>query len=149
MIDGWVTFKWERVPNFCFVCGFLDHHENDCEKMINLELQGEKICKPYNAGLRADGIQVHVRKHGHHAASISRNSEKSASAQGRKDDGETLEDMADSSLIKSHASNPKVFVQKGEFVVAANYDESGLSLINYVVQLKNLRTDVLGNECSA
>lgn len=27
-----VTFKWERVPDFCFVCGCLDHHENDCKK---------------------------------------------------------------------------------------------------------------------
>lgn len=24
----WVTYKWEKVPDFCFVCGCMDHHEN-------------------------------------------------------------------------------------------------------------------------
>ena len=29
-----VMFKYERLPDFCFVSGRLDHHESECEKVI-------------------------------------------------------------------------------------------------------------------
>lgn len=42
----------------------MDNHENDCKKVIDLELQGEKVRKLYNASLRANVIQICTRKDG-------------------------------------------------------------------------------------
>lgn len=33
----WIFFKYERLPNFCYWCGMLDHGEKDC-----LEKKGEE-----------------------------------------------------------------------------------------------------------
>jgi len=27
----WVSFKYERLPNICYWCGFLDHDDKDCD----------------------------------------------------------------------------------------------------------------------
>lgn len=26
----WVSFKYERLPNICYWCGWLDHSDKDC-----------------------------------------------------------------------------------------------------------------------
>ena len=31
-VDRWVLFKYERLPNFCYQCGLLDHDLNECPK---------------------------------------------------------------------------------------------------------------------
>ncbi len=28
--EGWATFKYEQLPNFCYWCGLLTHGEKDC-----------------------------------------------------------------------------------------------------------------------
>lgn len=28
--EGWVSFKFERLPNFCYWCGLLTHSKKDC-----------------------------------------------------------------------------------------------------------------------
>ena len=35
--DGgrWAFFKYERLPNFCYVCGMLDHGEKECMEKEN------------------------------------------------------------------------------------------------------------------
>ena len=30
-INGWVYFKYERLPNICYWCGCLTHNNKDCE----------------------------------------------------------------------------------------------------------------------
>lgn len=67
-----MTFKWERVPDFCFIFCCLDHLENDCKNLINTELTGEKVIKNYSASLRADGIQLQHYRDGQSSPSGSR-----------------------------------------------------------------------------
>ena len=28
--EGWVSFKYERLPNICYWCGMLTHSDRDC-----------------------------------------------------------------------------------------------------------------------
>ena len=33
MEEGWVSFKYERLPTFCYRCGILDHQDRDCQQI--------------------------------------------------------------------------------------------------------------------
>lgn len=48
---SWINFKYENVPTFCFICGFLGHSEKFCSKLFDTPEQD--IIKPYGAWLRA------------------------------------------------------------------------------------------------
>lgn len=41
----WITFKYENVPTFCFICGLLGHSEKFCNKLF--DTPEEDIVKPY------------------------------------------------------------------------------------------------------
>lgn len=43
----WVTFKYEAVPNLCFICGLIGHSDKFCAKLF--EAQGDEIQKPYGS----------------------------------------------------------------------------------------------------
>ncbi|KAL0003519.1 hypothetical protein SO802_017300 [Lithocarpus litseifolius] len=50
----WVFFKYERLPNFCYLCGMLRHGEKECDKN---DLSGngeEKGAYQYDAWLRGE-----------------------------------------------------------------------------------------------
>lgn len=48
----WVTFKYEAIPTFCFICGMIGHGERYCERIF--DTPGGIIEKPYGAWLRAE-----------------------------------------------------------------------------------------------
>ncbi|GLU18276.1 hypothetical protein SLE2022_345830 [Rubroshorea leprosula] len=52
--DGlvWVSFRYERLPHFCYCCGMLDHVERDYEVGLELEHMGVTE-RPYDDRLRA------------------------------------------------------------------------------------------------
>ena len=29
--EQWVSFKYERLPNLCYWCGYLTHNDRDCD----------------------------------------------------------------------------------------------------------------------
>lgn len=59
-----VTFKWERVSDFCFIYKCLNHLESDCKTVIKMELNRESVVKSYNVILRANGIQIQNKRDG-------------------------------------------------------------------------------------
>ena len=49
----WIFFKYERLPNFCYRCGMLDHGEKDClEKKGEEPGRGEQM--QYRAWMRGE-----------------------------------------------------------------------------------------------
>lgn len=47
----WISFKYENIPTFCFICGTLGQSENFCSKLI--ETPESEIVKPYGPWMRA------------------------------------------------------------------------------------------------
>jgi len=35
--ESWVSFKYERLPNICYWCGYLNHDDRDCETQLESE----------------------------------------------------------------------------------------------------------------
>ncbi len=56
--EGWVSFQYERLPNFCYWCGIPTHGEKDCEAWLNTP-KAEKDKEPeYGLWLRASPERV-------------------------------------------------------------------------------------------
>ena len=73
-MDGdrcWVSFKYERLPTFCFSCGKIGHDEKHCgvvtekqsmEKKYGDWLRARSMSKGSNEGLRESGKSIHDLK---------------------------------------------------------------------------------------
>ena len=55
-------FKYERLPNFCYVCGRLDHQELDCDEVVRSKKGGRKIQREYGNWLKANGTGTVISK---------------------------------------------------------------------------------------
>ena len=60
----WVFFKFERLPNFCYRCGLLDHGEKDCPERKDGENFREEERKQYGAWLRGEPGRSSGREYG-------------------------------------------------------------------------------------
>lgn len=56
----WVPFSYERLPNFCYMCGFLGHSEKECSFTTTGGAVSERSELPYGAWLRAGGYDSRV-----------------------------------------------------------------------------------------
>lgn len=48
----WADFRYERLPNFCFICGILGHTDRFCHRVFDEDFSMEAE-KPFGAWLRA------------------------------------------------------------------------------------------------
>ena len=60
----WIFFKYERLPNFCYQCGRLDHGEKDCPERKVEENHGDEERKQYGAWLRGEPGRSSGRDYG-------------------------------------------------------------------------------------
>ena len=49
----WISFKYERLPNFCFWCGCLNHSDKDCELWIESKGTLTPEQQQFNSSLKA------------------------------------------------------------------------------------------------
>lgn len=49
----WISFKYERLPEFCYSCGLLDHMESACTSTWSNLDTGRPQCRLYGVWLRA------------------------------------------------------------------------------------------------
>jgi hypothetical protein len=50
----WAAFRYERLPNFCYWCGHLDHAEKDCDEGLRHRNTNPPEVLQYGAWLRAE-----------------------------------------------------------------------------------------------
>ena len=51
--ERWVSFKYEKLPNFGYWCGLVSHDEKECEKWLIGRGSGSEESQGYGAWLRA------------------------------------------------------------------------------------------------
>ncbi|XP_050240923.1 uncharacterized protein LOC126689789 [Quercus robur] len=51
--EHWVSFKYKRLPNLCYWCGWLTHTDKDCEKWIDSEGSLQPDDQQFGAWMRA------------------------------------------------------------------------------------------------
>ncbi|XVF30525.1 hypothetical protein REPUB_Repub16aG0065500 [Reevesia pubescens] len=49
-----VGFKYERLPDFCYVCGRLSHHESDCEMATSMKKTTGSVSHDYGPWLNVE-----------------------------------------------------------------------------------------------
>ena len=49
----WVSFKYEKIPNFCYWCGFVSHDDKDCNRWLASKGTLDIAKQEYGAWLRA------------------------------------------------------------------------------------------------
>ena len=55
---GWVGIKFERLPNFCYLCGQVSHSNKDCEKWLCSKGRLWKEDQEYGEWLQADSVKA-------------------------------------------------------------------------------------------
>lgn len=50
----WISFKYERLPNFCYKCGLLSHGFKECKEVSGLDESTESNDFQYGAWLRGE-----------------------------------------------------------------------------------------------
>ena len=53
----WVQLKYERLPNYCYRCGFLNHTLKDCSELSEKTAAGGDVEIQYGAWLRGEFVR--------------------------------------------------------------------------------------------
>lgn len=50
----WIEFKYERLPNFCYIYDCLDHNNKDCDRELELKHEGTYVYRGYGSWIYAE-----------------------------------------------------------------------------------------------
>lgn len=50
----WVKFKYEKLRDFCYDCGIIDHVDRDCDTRLGVPKNASNQRKRFGPGMRAD-----------------------------------------------------------------------------------------------
>ena len=81
-MDGercWVSFKYERLPNFCFTCGKIGHDE----KHYGMVIEKQPLERQYGEWMRA-GVSLKGTNEGSKASGSSSHEQRSGGESGKK-----------------------------------------------------------------
>uniref|UniRef100_A0A7N2MLH9 Zinc knuckle CX2CX4HX4C domain-containing protein n=1 Tax=Quercus lobata TaxID=97700 RepID=A0A7N2MLH9_QUELO len=59
--EGWVSFKYERLPNICYWCGFLNHRDKDCDQWIESDGSLKDEDKEYGPWIRTTAAALNKK----------------------------------------------------------------------------------------
>ena len=133
-----VAFRYERLPDFCYVCGKLNHQEHECEEVIKMKKDGRKIHREYGPWLRAEGPGFQVMKGG---TSCSKSIEDSASSHFlRSTGGKTMDNNKKGQQSGDHSRRPEEQRRKdkGKFQELMDEAVDSLPVIQGKEQLPDL-----------
>lgn len=54
----WLTCRFERLPDYCYVCGCLNHLEQDCARVIEMKIVKDVVGMKFGSSLRANGMRL-------------------------------------------------------------------------------------------
>uniref|UniRef100_A0A803MME0 CCHC-type domain-containing protein n=1 Tax=Chenopodium quinoa TaxID=63459 RepID=A0A803MME0_CHEQI len=54
----WIDIKYERLADFCFYCGILDHTEKECSKKEEDDLEKQEMVYQYGPWMRASPLKL-------------------------------------------------------------------------------------------
>lgn len=52
-----VELRFEKLPDFCYICGCLDHNEKHCQFEIDFKISNAQVRKKFGPTLRVDGFR--------------------------------------------------------------------------------------------
>ncbi|GAV59984.1 zf-CCHC_4 domain-containing protein, partial [Cephalotus follicularis] len=66
----WLTFKYEKLPNFFYACGYLGHVEKGCERVREKRLREDVVEQQFGQWLKAEDMSRPVNSWGKLIASL-------------------------------------------------------------------------------
>ena len=119
MEKGWVYFKYERLPIYCYQCGILGHQERECHKAKKGCISSEEDDFQFGPWLWVVGPMIN-RGRTSHSKSKSREVEDDIFQESNEEDG----DRKLSSFPRQLNSSSPIRKPFGEITIAISLDDS-------------------------
>ncbi|XP_062151811.1 uncharacterized protein LOC133860170 [Alnus glutinosa] len=113
LINGksvWISFKYEKLPQFCYSCGRIFHGENKCRGNGGFRLNGEAVVKQWGAWMRADDLRFQKGRFLKGASSEAPTVPEDSGNSGADGEGNSVDKSSSRTgrIIKDHQTTPTI-----------------------------------------
>ncbi|XP_062145994.1 uncharacterized protein LOC133853965 [Alnus glutinosa] len=115
LINGksvWISFKYKKLPQFCYSCGQIFHGGSKCRGSGGFRLNEEAVVKQWGAWMRADHLRFQKGKFSKGASSGATKESKDSGNSGAAGDGSSVD--KDKSrigrIIRDHPNAPTILL---------------------------------------